>query len=302
MSQKPATGSLGVGPLSGVLDSMEFLRQAWSTFNLPTNLAPTMDLEEIDRRIADLRTVEQWLEVNLGMVRGAIQGMEIQRGTLAAIRAFGEAMAAPGEGDDAAVRTMAALGEMQRAATAAAQAAADAARRTVTGVVDAPSQPAPAAAGPGAAPAPASGTARTRARARAGGPARPDEAPRPADAGTKPSERATAGGPASLADEIARAATAAASPAAWWKLLQSQFGQVAQAALAGAGVTGAAPTRKPGAAPAKGPRKSASAAAAPEPTKPARGRRAGTGDGRKAASGGRASEGGGAGRPGRGKA
>lgn len=304
MSQKSATGSPGIGPLSGVLDSMEFLRQAWSTFNLPTNLAPTMDLEEIDRRIADLRTVEQWLEVNLGMLRSAIQGMEIQRGTLAAIRAFGEAMAAPGEGGDAAARTMAALDEMQRAATAAAAQAAAAATRAAP--VTAEAQPPAASTAAAAAPASgtASGTASAPSRGRSGDQAGTKKAPEPAGAGTEPARPGTGGGPASLADEISRAAAAAASPAAWWKLLQSQFGQVAQAALAGAGVAGATQPRK-AAAPAKSPGKGASDAAPRGRSKAApaaRSRPAGTGEARKESSGGPPRTGGGVRRPGRGKA
>jgi hypothetical protein len=87
-------GSLGgLGSLPGMLDSVEFLKRAWSTFNVPTNLTPTMDLEELDRRIADLKAVEQWLNVNLNMLRGTIQGLEIQRGTLAAIKSMGDAFA-----------------------------------------------------------------------------------------------------------------------------------------------------------------------------------------------------------------
>ncbi len=50
MSGKNAGGSPGFGSLAGMLDSMEFLRKAWSSFSLPTNLAPTVDPEEIDRR------------------------------------------------------------------------------------------------------------------------------------------------------------------------------------------------------------------------------------------------------------
>ncbi|MEK9721225.1 MAG: PhaM family polyhydroxyalkanoate granule multifunctional regulatory protein, partial [Quisquiliibacterium sp.] len=85
----------GTGPMSGMLDAMDFLRQAWGNFNLPSNLAPTMDPAEIDRRIADLKVVEQWLSANLGMLRGAIQGMEVQRETISALRSLGEAMTPP---------------------------------------------------------------------------------------------------------------------------------------------------------------------------------------------------------------
>jgi pimeloyl-ACP methyl ester carboxylesterase len=48
-----------------------------------------------DARIADLKAVEQWLNVNQSMLHNTIQGLEIQRGTLAAIRAFSEQAGMP---------------------------------------------------------------------------------------------------------------------------------------------------------------------------------------------------------------
>ena len=78
--------------LSTMLDSVELVKKAWSSFNLPTQFAPTMDIDELDKRVADLKAVEQWLNVNLSMLRGTIQGLEIQRGALAAVTAFGKAI------------------------------------------------------------------------------------------------------------------------------------------------------------------------------------------------------------------
>ena len=86
-----------IGTLNPVLDSVEFVKRAWSSFNLPTSFAPTMDVEELDKRIADLKAVEQWLNVNLSMLKGTIQALEIQRGTLAAMKAFGNAVTTSGD-------------------------------------------------------------------------------------------------------------------------------------------------------------------------------------------------------------
>jgi hypothetical protein len=47
---------------------------------------PTLDPAEIDKRIADLRSIEGWLNMNLNMVRFSIQGLELQRATLQAMR------------------------------------------------------------------------------------------------------------------------------------------------------------------------------------------------------------------------
>ena len=44
MSDTFGIGSLGLGSLSGMLDSMEMLKRAWVGFNLPSNLTPTMVL------------------------------------------------------------------------------------------------------------------------------------------------------------------------------------------------------------------------------------------------------------------
>jgi len=51
---------------------------------------PTLDPAEIDKRIADLRSIEGWLNMNLNMVKFSIQGLELQRATLKAMRAAGE--------------------------------------------------------------------------------------------------------------------------------------------------------------------------------------------------------------------
>ncbi len=80
---------MAIGGIGQVLDSVEFVKRAWSTLNIPSTMVPTVDIEELDKRIADLKAVEQWLNLNLSMLHGTIQGLEIQRGTLAAVKAFG---------------------------------------------------------------------------------------------------------------------------------------------------------------------------------------------------------------------
>ena len=82
-------GKMAIGGIEQVLDSVEFVKRAWGGLNLPSTLVPTVDIDELDKRIADLKAVEQWLNMNLSMLRGTIQGLEIQRGTLAAVKAFG---------------------------------------------------------------------------------------------------------------------------------------------------------------------------------------------------------------------
>lgn len=91
-----AMGLPGGNPLqgAGILETMELVRKAWAAFSLPPNMAPTVDPDEVARRVSELKAVEQWLTMNLSMLRGTIQALEIQQGTLAALRAFGAAGAA----------------------------------------------------------------------------------------------------------------------------------------------------------------------------------------------------------------
>ena len=93
--------------LGQAMDTMDFMKRAWSHFKVPTSFTPTMDVEELDKRITDLRTVEQWLTMNLSLLRNTIQAMELQRATLGALQTmasnFEEAMRAPSSsaGDNA---------------------------------------------------------------------------------------------------------------------------------------------------------------------------------------------------------
>ncbi|MVW78461.1 PhaM family polyhydroxyalkanoate granule multifunctional regulatory protein [Bordetella sp. 02P26C-1] len=84
------------GDLAGnpFLASMEMMRNAWAGLTGPGGLAqslpmaPPMNLEDLERRINELRSVESWLRMNLSMLSSAIQGMEVQRSTIATLRSF----------------------------------------------------------------------------------------------------------------------------------------------------------------------------------------------------------------------
>jgi hypothetical protein len=57
---------------------------------LPGLVTPTLDTNELDKRIADLKAVEGWLKTNLGMLQMTIQGLEMQRATLSALQAISQ--------------------------------------------------------------------------------------------------------------------------------------------------------------------------------------------------------------------
>ncbi len=69
-------------------DPFEFLKSLWGPMGLPMGgvMAPTLDPSEIERRIAELRSVENWLNMNLNVLRMTIQGMEMQKSGLEALR------------------------------------------------------------------------------------------------------------------------------------------------------------------------------------------------------------------------
>jgi hypothetical protein len=74
-------------------------------------VAPTLDPQEIERRIKDLRAVQFWLEQNTQAVAATIQALEVQRMTLATLQGMNVSMGelaqalkvqAPEQGDAAA--------------------------------------------------------------------------------------------------------------------------------------------------------------------------------------------------------
>ena len=70
-------------------DPFEAIKALWGSmgFAMPGMVAPIFDTGELDKRIADLKAVEGWLQMNLGMLQTTIQGLEMQRSTLAAMQA-----------------------------------------------------------------------------------------------------------------------------------------------------------------------------------------------------------------------
>ena len=77
---------------TGGNDPTSFIRNLWGNMGigLPNMVTPTFDVEELDKRIQDLKTVEGWLRMNLSMLQMSIQGMEMQRATLTVVHAMGD--------------------------------------------------------------------------------------------------------------------------------------------------------------------------------------------------------------------
>lgn len=85
------TGDMANNPLFA---SMEMMRKAFAGLAGPAGmgsgigLAPPMNPEELERKIAELKSVENWLKLNLSMLSSTIQGMEVQLATIATLKSF----------------------------------------------------------------------------------------------------------------------------------------------------------------------------------------------------------------------
>jgi hypothetical protein len=73
-------------------DPFELFRRLWGPLGVPIPgmAMPTFDPEEVQKRINDLRSVETWLNMNLNMIKVAVQSLEVQKAALQAMRAPGE--------------------------------------------------------------------------------------------------------------------------------------------------------------------------------------------------------------------
>ena len=69
-------------------DPLQFLKSLWGQMGIPFAgmITPTLDVGELEKRIGDLKSVQNWLTMNLSMVQATIQGLEMQKATLSMIR------------------------------------------------------------------------------------------------------------------------------------------------------------------------------------------------------------------------
>jgi hypothetical protein len=77
-------------------DMFEFMQKMWNPLNfpLPGMFTPTANLEDIQKKIAEMKTVETWLTMNVGFVQMTIKTLEMQKAALESLTA-----ASPGAGE-----------------------------------------------------------------------------------------------------------------------------------------------------------------------------------------------------------
>jgi len=69
-------------------DPFEMFRRLWGPLGVPIPgmAVPTFDPQEVEKRIQELKSVEAWLQMNLNMLKFSIQGLELQRAALQAMK------------------------------------------------------------------------------------------------------------------------------------------------------------------------------------------------------------------------
>lgn len=74
-------------------DWLEFMQQMWNpmSFPMPGMAMPTVDVGEIERKIGELKAVETWLTLQVGLVQMTVKTLEMQKAALESLSS-----AAPG--------------------------------------------------------------------------------------------------------------------------------------------------------------------------------------------------------------
>lgn len=90
--------------MGAMTDTLEFVKNLWggmglpgmnmSNMSMPGMVIPTLSVEEIKKKVSDLKAVETWLELNMNMLRSTIQALEVQAATIATLQSMGDALSA----------------------------------------------------------------------------------------------------------------------------------------------------------------------------------------------------------------
>lgn len=110
MPQMPNIPGMGA-----MTDTLEFVKNLWGSMgipglqmphmpgmpsmampgmNIPGMVMPTLSVDEINKKVSDLKAVESWLGLNMSMLRSTIQALEVQAATIATLQTMGENFAA----------------------------------------------------------------------------------------------------------------------------------------------------------------------------------------------------------------
>lgn len=70
-------------------DMFEFMQKMWNpmSFPIPGMVTPTVDVGEIEKKISELKTIENWLTMNVGFVQMTVKTLEMQKAALESLQA-----------------------------------------------------------------------------------------------------------------------------------------------------------------------------------------------------------------------
>ncbi len=70
-------------------DFLDLMQKMWSPMNFPMPGVPmpTASIQELEKKIADLKAVESWLTVNIGLLQMTVKTLEMQKSALESLAA-----------------------------------------------------------------------------------------------------------------------------------------------------------------------------------------------------------------------
>jgi len=70
-------------------DFLDIMQKMWNPmmFPMPGMPMPTANVHELEKKIAELKTVETWLTMNIGLVQMTIKTLEMQKAALESLSA-----------------------------------------------------------------------------------------------------------------------------------------------------------------------------------------------------------------------
>jgi len=70
-------------------DWFEFMQKMWNpmSFPMPGMAMPTVNVEEVERKIAELKAVETWLTMQVGLLQMTVKTLEMQKAALESLAA-----------------------------------------------------------------------------------------------------------------------------------------------------------------------------------------------------------------------
>ncbi len=90
--------------MGAMTDTLDFMKNMWSGMGMPGMnmqgtgipgmVMPSLSVEEINKKITDLKAVESWLALNMTMLRSTIQALEVQAATISTLQTMGQSFTA----------------------------------------------------------------------------------------------------------------------------------------------------------------------------------------------------------------